>query len=1014
MRRLFRLAIITGLIVWTLQPVTRAEDHAGDSWEAILKGSSLSNQHRIIVEHLRPWLAPSDYLALDTNQRKQLLHYADNRLFSETPLARCWSPDTPLPTLFAYHAVEKAGLALKKRRKANQFFERWSRTATNGPGQNVQGKPITLTWSIVPDGTPIASDPAIGDSNDPSSLRSRLAALYGGNTGAPEDQPWFPLFRDLFDAIGAQTGITYRYEPSDDGRSISGLNPGQSGVRGDLRLCGHPIDGDGATLAYNFFPNHGDMVIDTSDGWFEDLSGNSRRLVNTISHEHGHGIGLEHVCPIDQTKLLEPFINTGFRGMQFDDIYTLQRWYGDPFEQHGNRHDNDSIQHARTLEVTAGSPFVFQWLSIDDNSDVDYYAIAMPPGARLTARVIPSDRIYPEGEEQEQGCSAGHTFDSSGIHDLALALLDHTGQVLASADNAPAGSPEEFNQFTVPAGGNHFLRIAGDNTNSAQLYRLEVTILAPAVDIGPGAIRIASESHAPANGLIEPGETIELEIELSNSGSIAGQNVSATLSAPGQPTNFTGFTSTRNYGTLTHHATTSRSFILSLDGHCGDHFNLELAVTAAGGFSRSFPIRLELGDVSRRFGEAFDAAAGPSLPSRWIANTSRAGTGWARSATRHHSGPFSVFAGTPRNRGTSTLISPPITIGSEGGTLRFQHFVDTEASAFSPGVGFDGGVLEVSLDGGQWQDIEEAGAVFAQGSYNRTLSEAYQNPLPNRRAWSGSLGWITTVIRIPPALASEAIRFRWKLGHDTSDAEEGWYLDDVVVSTATCANTRPIVRLEVGNTLASEFLPTGIARLTFSTPLPLAGDFPLPILTAGSATPGVDTRPFDNIVLPSGQRLLELSFRPLQDNEAEGTETLEISLDPDLVAPQGVASAVITIADTPYGQWAVTHLGPHSANGPDEDFDLDGAINSEEYAWQSDPAAAHSRPMPNYRREGQFLRIDFPHQTLPAFTSVHAETSSDLRNWTRRGVEPLPDGFRVPLDLPQRYLRLIYRQIPPP
>ena len=340
--------------------------------------------------------------------------------------------------------------------------------------------------------------------------------------------------------------------------------------------------------------------------------------------------------------------------------------------------------------------------------------------------------------------------------------------------------------------------------------------------------------------------------------------------------------------------------------------------------------------------------------------------------------------------------------------------MDTEASAFSPGVGFDGGVLEISLDGGQWQDIEEAGAVFAQGSYNRTLSEAYQNPLPNRRAWSGSLGWITTVIRIPPALASEAIRFRWKLGHDTSDAEEGWYLDDVVVSTATCANTRPIVRLEVGNTLASEFLPTGIARLTFSTPLPLAGDFPLPILTAGSATPGVDTRPFDNIVLPSGQRLLELSFRPLQDNEAEGTETLEISLDPDLVAPQGVASAVITIADTPYGQWAVTHLGPHSANGPDEDFDLDGAINSEEYAWQSDPAAAHSRPMPNYRREGQFLRIDFPHQTLPAFTSVHAETSSDLRNWTRRGVEPLPDGFRVPLDLPQRYLRLIYRQIPPP
>ncbi len=1014
MRLLFPLAIITGLIAWALQPVSRAETHANDTWEAILKSSSLSSQDRTIVGHLRPWLTPTDYLALDLNRQKQLLRYADNRLFSDTPLARCWSPDTPLSTLFAYHAVEKAALSLKSRRKANQFFDRWSRTATDGPGQGVQGTPITLTWSIVPDGTPIASDPAIGDSDDPSSLRDSLASLYGGNTGAPEDQPWFPIFRDLFDAIGSQTGITYRYEPNDDGRSISGLNPGQPGIRGDLRLCGHPIDGDGATLAYNFFPNHGDMVIDTSDGWFEDLSSNSRRLVNTISHEHGHGMGLEHVCPIDQTKLLEPFINTGFRGMQFDDIYTLQRWYGDPFEQHGDRRDNDSIQHARSLEVAPGAPLAFQWLSIDDNSDVDFYAIFIPPGARLTARVIPSDRAYPEGEELEQGCSSGHTFDSSSIHDLTLTLLNRNGQILASADNTSAGESEEFNQLTVPAGGSHFLRVAGDNSNAAQLYRLEVAILAPAVDISPGEIRIATESHAPPNGLIEPGETIELEIELSNSGSIAGQNVSATLSAPDQPANFTGFTSSRDYGTLLHHATASRTFTLALHGHCGDLSNLELTVTAAGGFSRSFPIRLELGDVSRHLGETFDAAADSPLPSRWISSASRAGTGWTRSGTRHQSGPFSLFAGSPPNLGTSTLVSPPVRIGSQGGTLRFHHFVDTEASSFSPRVGFDGGVLEVSRDGGQWQDIEEAGGVFAQGPYTRTLSEAYQNPLPNRRAWSGPLGWITTVVRIPSALASEEIRFRWKLGHDTSDAEEGWYLDNIVVSSATCANTKPIVRLEVNNPFASEFLPAGIAQLTFSTPLPLADDFLLPILTAGSATPGVDTPPFDNVVLPRGQRLLELAFRPLQDNEAEGPETLELSLDPDLVAPEGVASAVITIADTPYGQWAFTRLGPHSANGPDEDFDLDGATNSEEYAWQSDPASARSRPMPNYRREGQFLRMDFPHHGLPTFTGVDAETSSDLRTWTRRGVEPLPDGFRVPLDLPQRYLRLIYRQISPP
>ncbi|MDP7106989.1 MAG: hypothetical protein QGH41_07930, partial [Roseibacillus sp.] len=209
MRRLLRLSIITGLIVWTLQPITRGETRANDPWKPLLRASSLSTRDRAIVGYLRPWLAPTDYLALDTDRRKQLLRYADNRLFSDTPLARCWSPDTPLHVLFAYHAVEEAAHAIKNHRKANQFFARWSRTATNGSGQNVQGRPVTLTWSIVPDGTPIASDPGIGDSDDPSSLRGRLADLYGGNGGAPEDQPWFPLFRDLFEAIGAQTGITY-------------------------------------------------------------------------------------------------------------------------------------------------------------------------------------------------------------------------------------------------------------------------------------------------------------------------------------------------------------------------------------------------------------------------------------------------------------------------------------------------------------------------------------------------------------------------------------------------------------------------------------------------------------------------------------------------------------------------------------------------------------------------------------------------------------------------------------
>ncbi len=1008
------LIVVVGLSIWTLQSVTQAENHNGDPWEQILKDRSLSSEDRAVIGQLRPWLRAGNYLALDRTRRRELLRYGANRLFSDSPLSRCWAPDTPLPLIVAFHGVEKAARSFKSRRKANQFFERWKRTATNGPLGGEQGTPVTLTWSIVPDGTPVAGDPAIGDSNDPSSLRARLADLYGGNTEDPENQPWFPLFQDLFDAIGAQTGITYLYEPNDDGRAISGSNPGRAGIRGDLRLCGHPIDGDGATLAYNFFPDHGDMVIDTSDSFFENLSGNSRRLVNTIAHEHGHGLGLEHVCPIDQTKLLEPFISTDFRGMQFDDIYTLQRWYGDPFEQHGGRRNNDAIERAHSLEVSAGSPFSFQWLSIDDNSDIDYYSLTLPPGARLSVRVIPSNKAYPEGGEDGQGCSAGVTFNSSIVHNLSLTLLDRTGRVLATADDSPAGESEEFDQLTVPGEGLHFLRIAGDDADAAQLYRLEVEILAPAVAVTPGEVRITSESHAPANGRIEPDETIELQITLANSGSVTAGNVSATLTAPEHPASFTGFINSRNYGTLVHQGSTSRSFTLALHGDCGDRVDLELSVTTDNGFSRSFPLPLEIGHISPRLTEDFEAPAGQPLPPGWLSSSSRSGSGWTRSPSQPGAGEHSAFAGSPPSLGISALTSPLVIIGPQGGALSFRHFVDTEASFLNPEVGFDGGVLEISRDGGQWEDIETAGGTFTQGGYTRTLSAAYQNPLPNRRAWSGSLGWIDTVVKLPSSLASRPLRFRWRLGHDTSDAEDGWYLDEVTVSSITCEETKPVIRLEVDNASTSEFLPAEVARLNFSTPLPVARDFPLPLLIEGSATPGVDTRRFDNIVFPAGQTLLPIAFRATLDTEVEGPETLTLALDPDLVFPEGAAPAIITFFDTPYGQWAASQLGLDSANNPQDDFDRDGARNAEEYFWGSNPASPLSQPRPNPRQTGSFLRIDFPHQSLPPFARARAETSTDLLNWSGQAVEILPDGFRVPLDGPTRYLRLVYEEFPPP
>ena len=84
-----------------------------------------------------------------------------------------------------------------------------------------------------------------------------------------------------------------------------------------------------------------------------------------------------------------------------------------------------------------------------------------------------------------------------------------------------------------------------------------------------------------------------------------------------------------------------------------------------------------------------------------------------------------------------------------------------------------------------------------------------------------------------------------------------------------------------------------------------------------------------------------------------------------------------------------------------------------DYFWNTDPESSFSSPLPNTRISRGFLQVDFLMQGLPPFSQVHAETSTDLRNWTLQRVESIPSGLRVPLEGPRRYLRLLYSQTSP-
>jgi len=393
------------------------------------------------------------------------------------PPAVCFAPHTDRELVATYArafgvappARGSAGLSVA----ASQYQDgsRWTWTASNGSGL-AQGDPTTLTWSVVPDGTPISG--AIGEPAAPSNLRAFLNGIYGS------EATWRPIFQQVFDRWSELTGVSYVFQPTDDGVALFN-SQGVLGVRGDVRIGGHAIDGNYGVLAYNYYPNVGDMVLDTADSFFTNTASNSLRLRNTLAHEHGHGLGLPHNCPINQSKLMEPMLTLGFDGPQHDDVLGANRAYGDDLEH------NDATSNASDLGALSNGTVTLSGLSADDNGDTDYFLFSVGPSKKATVSVTPIGASYLQGPQNSNGsCSAGTAYDSRLQSDLGVQVLDVDGQtVLGTASAQPLGEAETLANVALPSGaGTYFVRVLPGAANAAQLYQLSLTIgdVAPAPD----------------------------------------------------------------------------------------------------------------------------------------------------------------------------------------------------------------------------------------------------------------------------------------------------------------------------------------------------------------------------------------------------------------------------------------------------------------------------------------------------------------------------------------------------
>ena len=363
---------------------------------------------------------------------------------------------------------------------------RWTNTAS-GSYANSPGTAVTLTWSLAPDGTNI---PASADHHDAgtSSLISTLDDTFGAGPGGNDltQRPWFTFYEQAFARMSELSGVTYVYEPNDDGSSFNNA-AGVLGVRGDVRIGSTSFYSDSTILAYNFYPSVGDMVLNNKyfrASNFANPDNSYRYFRNCIMHESMHGMGIKHVQSDNAAFLIEPGHQTSFEGPQLDDILAMQRLYGDRYEKNGNNNTREratqlgQLTPSQSIAIgTLGDSTVvnstdLDFVSISGTADSDYFSFTIPANSiyDVNLQLTPRGTTY-RTREQLDPPPAYTNFFARELNDLQLRLYNSAGALLNSSNNTPAGGDEAITRQLTP--GTYYARISG-SIDDVQLYGLNL------------------------------------------------------------------------------------------------------------------------------------------------------------------------------------------------------------------------------------------------------------------------------------------------------------------------------------------------------------------------------------------------------------------------------------------------------------------------------------------------------------------------------------------------------------
>ncbi len=302
------------------------------------------------------------------------------------------------------------------------------------------------------------------------------------------------------------------------------------------------------------------------------------------------------------------------------------------------------------------------------------------------------------------------------------------------------------------------------------------------------------------DGVAEPGETVELEIPLHNLDGQAYTTVTGLLSSPSEwidvqqaSASYPSFAPDETHGNLTAYviqvlegAPAVFSAGLDLEVDADGHVEQVSQTLQVGALEVYYSHDAESGE------EGWTHSAAGGWNDQWHLSVEDAAspvTSWKCGDTG--SGDYAAEL-------DARLVSPGLEI-RPWTRLRFQHRIEAEASGAYPDSAYDGGILELSDDGGQsWQQLQPESGPYG---HNLRWESGGGNPATHpfdggTACWSGDFDWQESVVDLV-AWDGQTVQLRFRFGSDTGGNLEGWYVDDILLEGLAGGPPDPVTDLSI-------------------------------------------------------------------------------------------------------------------------------------------------------------------------------------------------------------------------